>query len=187
MTLMNPSRPSAHAQGRERKSNGDCKGASTQACNRPGGSPLARSLAVAALIVLLHCPGHAQKEHREKAYCVALPGYRYEFPRDHFSHSCFRTEWWYFTGNVATADGRRFGYQLTFFREAVDNPYPNPSRWRVDDLYLAHFAISDIAGKDFFYTQRISRAGIGLAGADTAEARPARSDSERARAFTISR
>ena len=164
MTLMNPSR--------------DCKGASTQACNRPGGSPLARSLAacpglpwVAALIALLCCPAGAQMRPAAKQYCTAQPGYRYEFPRDHFSHSCFRTEWWYFTGNVATADGRRFGYQLTFFREAVDNPYPNPSRWRVDDLYLAHFAISALAGKEFFYTQRISRAGIGLAGADAAEAR----------------
>lgn len=101
-----------------------------------------------------------------RRYCVAKRGYQFEFPRDHFSHPCYRTEWWYLTGNLSTAKGRRFGYQLTFFREAVDNPYTNPSRWRVDDLYLAHFAITDIAGKDFFYMQRISRAGIGLAGAD---------------------
>ncbi|MBI3933143.1 MAG: carotenoid 1,2-hydratase [Acidobacteria bacterium] len=149
----------------------DCKGASTQACNRPAGFPLARALAVAALVVLLCCPAGAQQPTAPKEYCTARPGYRYEFPRDHFSHSCFRTEWWYFTGNVATSDGRRFGYQLTFFREAVDNPYPNPSRWRVDDLYLAHFAISDLAGDDFLYTQRISRSGIRLAGADAAAGR----------------
>jgi predicted secreted hydrolase len=102
---------------------------------------------------------------------VAEAGYRYEFPRDHFSHPCFRTEWWYFTGNLATAEGHRFGFQLTFFREAVDNPYPNPSRWRVDDLYLAHFAITAITGEEFFYTQRISRAGIALAGADAGTGR----------------
>lgn len=101
-----------------------------------------------------------------REYCVAQPGYQFEFPRDHFSHNCYRTEWWYFTGNLADARGRRFGYQLTFFREAVDNPYPNPSRWRVDDLHMAHFGISDVSGDDFFYTQRMSRAGIGLAGAD---------------------
>jgi predicted secreted hydrolase len=106
-----------------------------------------------------------------REYCMAEAGYRFEFPRDHFSHPCFRTEWWYFTGNLSTAEGRRFGYQLTFFREAVDNPYPNPSRWRVDDLYLAHFAISDLTGEEFFYTQRISRAGVGLAGADAASGR----------------
>jgi predicted secreted hydrolase len=106
-----------------------------------------------------------------REYCTAKPGYRYEFPRDHFAHTCFRTEWWYFTGNLTTATGRRFGYQLTFFREAVDNPYPNPSRWRVDDLYLAHFAISDLENEEFFYRQRISRAGVGLAGADGAAGR----------------
>jgi len=132
---------------------------------------LARSLTVAALIVLLQSPAQAQQAAAEKEYCVARAGYRFEFPRDHFSHSCFRTEWWYFTGNVATPEGRRFGFQLTFFREAVDNPYANPSRWRVDDLYLAHFAISDLENQKFFHTQRISRAGIGLAGIDAAQGR----------------
>ncbi len=53
-------------------------------------------------------------------YRTALPGYRYEFPRDHFSHPDFQTEWWYYTGNVRSADGHRFGFELTFFREAVD-------------------------------------------------------------------
>ena len=125
----------------------------------------------AALIVLLHLSAGAQEPQTAKQYCIAEAGYRFEFPRDHFSHPCFRTEWWYFTGNLATAAGRRFGYQLTFFREAVDNPYPNPSRWRVDDLYLAHFAITDITGEEFFYTQRISRAGVGLAGADATKGR----------------
>ena len=49
-------------------------------------------------------------------YRSALPGYRYEFPRDHFHHPAFRTEWWYHTGNLRTASGRRFGFELTFFR-----------------------------------------------------------------------
>jgi predicted secreted hydrolase len=113
----------------------------------------------------------AQAAGAPRRSCVALPGYHFEFPRDHFSHPCFRTEWWYFTGNLSDASGSEFGFQLTFFREAVDNPYPNPSRWRIDDLYMAHFAISDIAAKDFLYSQRISRAGISLAGADPADGR----------------
>jgi len=99
-------------------------------------------------------------------FCKALPGYQFEFPRDHFSHRCFRTEWWYFTGNLSDENGRRFGFELTFFREGVDNPYPNPSRWRVDDLYLAHFAISDLAAERFFYADRLHRPGIEMAGAD---------------------
>jgi predicted secreted hydrolase len=133
-------------------------------------------VALAAIVCLGSAPAAAPfpaapDAPQPRQYCVAQPGFRYEFPRDHFSHECYRTEWWYFTGNLTAGNGRRFGYQLTFFREAVDNPYPNPSRWRVDDLYLAHFAISDLSGKNFFYTQRISRAGISLAGADSGQGR----------------
>ena len=104
-------------------------------------------------------------------FCKALPGYQFEFPRDHFSHSCFRTEWWYFTGNLSDENGRRFGFELTFFREGVENPYPNPSRWRVDDLHLAHFAVSDLVAERFFYADRLHRAGIEMAGADAAKGR----------------
>ncbi|MBI2816486.1 MAG: carotenoid 1,2-hydratase [Acidobacteria bacterium] len=104
-------------------------------------------------------------------FCQATPGYRFSFPRDHFEHRCFRTEWWYFTGNLTSNDGRRFGFELTFFRQAVDNPYQNPSRWRIDDLYLAHFAVSDLQSGKFFYTERLNRAGIELAGADHSRGR----------------
>ena len=50
---------------------------------------------------------------------LALPGWKYEFPRDHENHPEFKIEWWYFTGNLMAADGREFGYQLTFFRHGV--------------------------------------------------------------------
>jgi predicted secreted hydrolase len=103
-----------------------------------------------------------------RTFCQATGGYQFQFPRDHFSHPCYKTEWWYFTGNASSSDGRRFGFELTFFREAVDNPYQNPSRWRIDDLYLAHFAVTDLDGKKFFYTERLNRAGIDLAGVDAA-------------------
>ena len=39
-----------------------------------------------------------------------------EFPKDFGSHDRFQTEWWYYTGNLDTTDGRHFGYQLTFFQ-----------------------------------------------------------------------
>ncbi|HCE03229.1 MAG TPA: carotenoid 1,2-hydratase, partial [Acidobacteria bacterium] len=51
-------------------------------------------------------------------------------------------EWWYYTGNLATADGRRFGYQVTFFRIGVDPAPANPSRWAVRDLHMAHLAVT---------------------------------------------
>ena len=105
----------------------------------------------------------------------ALPGYRYLFPRDHGSHPAYQTEWWYYTGHLQAADGRKFGYQLTFFRRGLNRteqtqegftPSQEPSRWRIHDLYLAHFALTDLAQGQFHYAEKISREGLGKAGAD---------------------
>jgi predicted secreted hydrolase len=100
----------------------------------------------------------------------ALPGYRFDFPRDHFAHPDFQTEWWYYTGNLQARDGRRFGFELTFFRQAVEAAAKagpaGTSPWDVRDIYLAHFALSDIDGKAFHQDGRVNRAGPGLAGVD---------------------
>jgi predicted secreted hydrolase len=99
---------------------------------------------------------------------LALPGYRYEFPRDHFSHPEYQTEWWYYTGNLLSHDGRRFGFELTFFREGVDlskqDIKASEAEWRPDQIYLAHLALSNIDGGHFYHTERLNRAGPGLAG-----------------------
>jgi predicted secreted hydrolase len=97
----------------------------------------------------------------------AEPGYHFSFPRDHAAHPEYRIEWWYYTGNLQTADGRRFGYQVTFFRTGVAREPENPSRWAVRDLYMAHFALSDIENDRFHSFERLSRAGVGWAGAET--------------------
>lgn len=89
------------------------------------------------------------------------------FPRDHGAHPAFKVEWWYYTGNVADRNGRRFGYQLTFFRIGVDPVPANPSRWAVRDLYMAHLAVTDIGAGRFHYADRVNRAGVGWAGAGT--------------------
>ena len=106
---------------------------------------------------------------QERQFRLALPGYQFKFPRDHFSHPEFQTEWWYYSGNVSTADGRPFGFELAFFREGVANSYPNPSRWRIEHLYLAHLAVTDIRKGAFRYRQRMHRGALGLAGAYTAD------------------
>jgi predicted secreted hydrolase len=106
----------------------------------------------------------------EPRYRPALPGYRYEFPRDHFNHPEFQTEWWYYTGNVHTKEGRRFGFELTFFRRAVDRR-SQANVWDVEDVWLAHLALSDIDGRRFLNTERLNRPGAGLAGADLARPR----------------
>jgi predicted secreted hydrolase len=104
-------------------------------------------------------------------YKAALPGYRYEFPRDHFNHPDFQTEWWYYTGNVKSADGHRFGFELTFFRQGVDRNSRNDGAWEVRDLYLAHIALSDLDGGRFLYAERTNRAGPGIAGISEADRR----------------
>src|SRR5438046_10701598 len=80
-------------------------------------------------------------------YRMALPGYRYEFPRDHFNHPDYQTEWWYYTGNLKSADGRRFGVELTFFRQGSNREPAKATTWDVTDLYLWHRDVSDPDGE----------------------------------------
>jgi predicted secreted hydrolase len=103
----------------------------------------------------------------------AAPGYAravapraFAFPRDHGPHPEYRTEWWYFTGNLETPAGRRFGYQLTFFRSALAPVAPRrPSAWATNQVYMAHFALTDAAGERFHHFERLGRGALGLAGA----------------------
>jgi predicted secreted hydrolase len=105
----------------------------------------------------------------QNPYKMATPGYRYEFPRDYFNHPEFQTEWWYYTGNVKAVDGHRFGFELTFFRRGVDRQPGDRGTWDVQDLYLAHLALSDLGGKAFYHSERTNRAGPGIAGIDGTE------------------
>jgi predicted secreted hydrolase len=114
-----------------------------------------RLACLAAALLVLH-PLAAQ-------YRRALPGYRYEFPRDHFNHPDFQTEWWYYTGNLKSAEGRRFGFELTFFRQAVTRDPAKVSAWDLEDLYVAHLALSDLEGGKFYHTERANRSGPGIA------------------------
>src|SRR5258708_2406745 len=79
-------------------------------------------------------------------YRTALPGYRYEFPRDHFNHPDFQTEWRYYTGNLRSGEGHRFGFELTFFRQAISRDPAKAGAWDVKDIYLAHLSLSDLDG-----------------------------------------
>lgn len=90
----------------------------------------------------------------------------FRFPADHGPHPGFRTEWWYYTGNLETREGRRFGFQLTFFRSALTaTPQARASEWGASEAWLAHFALSDVEGGRFHSFERWSRGALGLAGA----------------------
>ncbi|MEE9259452.1 MAG: lipocalin-like domain-containing protein [Nitrospinaceae bacterium] len=111
--------------------------------------------------------GSGAADPRSAPFRQALPDYSYRFPRDFFSHDDFRIEWWYYTGNLVGPGGRPFGYQLTFFRVALEDPgkNSNPSRWKVDQVYFAHMTVSDLAGGKFHFFERINRKGLDNAGA----------------------
>jgi predicted secreted hydrolase len=150
----------------------------TAASSRFSAYRLCLAVAAAAATVLFTVvnasePSAPQRPAESAGFRIAVPGYVYEFPRDHGSHDEFRTEWWYYTGHLSARNGRRFGFQLTFFRRAVaaDQPATLPSRWTIRHLYLAHFAVSDLDGRQFRYFEKISREGLGKAGADTGRLR----------------
>lgn len=97
------------------------------------------------------------------------------FPDDHGPHPDFKTEWWYYTGNLAAENGRRFGYQLTFFRSRIIPPgqeaaWPQPaSAWRTAQIYLAHAAVSDLDGENYLHDEQMARGALGMAGAGVKE------------------
>jgi predicted secreted hydrolase len=90
----------------------------------------------------------------------------FAFPADHGPHPDYATEWWYLTGNLASTDGSRFGYQFTLFRIGLAPGEPaDDASWRANQIYMGHFAISDIDGARHHSAQRLARAAAGLAGA----------------------
>ena len=98
-------------------------------------------------------------------YARAIEPREFRFPEDHGPHPEFRTEWWYYTGNLSTREGRRFGFQLTFFRSALAPGMPErSSEWATRQAYLAHFTITDVEGERFHSFERWSRGALGLAG-----------------------
>ena len=123
---------------------------------------------VGALLMCGLVPGltaQAPRSTTADGWRLAAPGYVLQFPRDHGSHPEYRIEWWYYTGNLEAADGRRFGYQVTFFRIGVDPAPTNPSRWAVRDLHMAHLAVTDISTTQHMTAERFDRGGAGWAGA----------------------
>lgn len=106
--------------------------------------------------------------HADSNWAQAAGVWQWSFPRDHGSHPAFRTEWWYFTGNLVDDQGLRYGYQLTFFRQGLRTEQPEPGNlWSVRDVFFAHFTLTDGARHRFHMADCISRSGPGLAGART--------------------
>ena len=91
----------------------------------------------------------------------------FTFPRDHGPHEDFRNEWWYLTSILETAEGRKFGAQFTLFRQALGRQEESSNPWRSSQIYLAHFAISDIEAESHTSFERLSRSHPRLAGVNS--------------------
>ncbi len=105
----------------------------------------------------------------QEGFALAAAPHAFEFPRDDGPHPDFRQEWWYLTGNLTSSQGERFGFELTIFRIALAppeaRPAADPSRWRTRQVYVGHFAITDVARHTFRFAQRYERDALGLSGA----------------------
>ena len=102
----------------------------------------------------------------DKGFARALEPRQFEFPADHGPHPEFRNEWWYITGNLDDEDGRHFGFELTIFRFALAPAAPaSDSKWRTNQVYIAHLAVTNAGDQRFYVAQRYSRGALGLAGA----------------------
>jgi predicted secreted hydrolase len=104
-----------------------------------------------------------------QGFASALEPRLFSFPEDHGPHTAYRNEWWYVTGNLDGPSGERFGFELTIFRFSLapraENTSKIDSAWKTDQVYIGHFAVSDVGAEQFHVGQRYSRGSAGLAGA----------------------
>jgi predicted secreted hydrolase len=79
-------------------------------------------------------------------YTLPSPDKPVVFPRDDFAHPDFQTEWWYYTGHVTDAAGRKYGFELVFFQRRTegDRRFGLPLSWYSNPIYFSHFAITDL-------------------------------------------
>jgi predicted secreted hydrolase len=140
---------------------------------------LLASLSVAAVVYAAAVPDTALDALRPDAqgqggFEVAGAPRTFEFPRDQGPHPEFRQEWWYLTGNLMSAVGERFGFELTIFRVGLAPLVPTTpgaaatspaSPWRAHQVYIAHFAVTDVSRNTFRFAQKYERDALGLAGA----------------------
>jgi len=135
------------------------------------------AMALVIVVVASNALKHERPQPRAQLVGLAPPATGFaraqgpqpiNFPDDFGPHPDYQTEWWYYTGNVQTGEGRHFGYQLTFFRRALTPPAQRKERasnWATDQVYMAHLALTDVAGQRHHAFERFARGAAGLAGA----------------------
>jgi predicted secreted hydrolase len=100
-----------------------------------------------------------------EGFLEAVEQRQFRFPDDHAAHPGFQTEWWYYTGNLVGEDGEAFGFQLTFFRvQLKPGNIASGSPWRSNQLYFAHFTVSDLEHGKFLVSEKAGRGSVGIGG-----------------------
>ena len=102
-------------------------------------------------------------------FAPVLPGVALRFPQDHGAHPQFGLEWWYVTGWLDSQSPTPLGFQITFFRTRPAVQEDNPSAFAPRQLLIAHCALSDPIRGRLWQDQRIRRAGLGLAEAESGD------------------
>ncbi len=122
-------------------------------CNDADGSARSGALRVATLL----------GEPSAAEFLVADRVQPFEFPRDHGAHPRFRQEWWYLTAVLEDAAGAEYGAQFTLFRRAVSAD-AGEGPWRSAQVYLGHFALTDVEREQHVEAERFARGHPRLAG-----------------------
>jgi predicted secreted hydrolase len=130
-----------------------------------GRSRIARAFVARAVLlvhfVLVAAPrGAASFARAEEPFRAAAPGHAWSFPRDHWNHPDYRTEWWYFTGRLTSVDEpvRELGYQLTFFRVGLaPEPPALDSAWTTANMVMVHAAVTDLTGGTHHFSEVLWR------------------------------
>lgn len=106
-------------------------------------------------------PETASAAGPDTAWVAAAPGYRWDFPRDHWAHPAYRSEWWYFTGHLRVRGEAepRFGYQFTLFRVGLARERPPfDSAWTARALVMGHAALTDLRAGTHGFSDVLVRA-----------------------------
>jgi predicted secreted hydrolase len=128
------------------------------------------AFALVCFYLMIGLAGHKVTAEDQDGYLVVTGPCHQTFPKDHGPHPGYRTEWWYYTGNLVAESGDRYGYQLTFFRSQISptnaaQDWPRPSSaWRTQQIYAGHAAISDLSRKKHRHAEIMAREALGMAG-----------------------
>lgn len=110
-------------------------------------------------VFLMLCVTFSASAINDTKWKMAQEDYAWSFPADHWAHHGYKTEWWYFTGHLQAENGRRFGYQFTFFRIGISPGVPTAaSNWAARDLIMGHAALGDLSKQKHYFSEVLYRA-----------------------------